>query len=458
RLTGPAGRAILLNFILFYILIITGVFVYFIANFFNIFPGTVWATLGVYLTGMLVGHLLYKRHTPIMPVTLLSLVLTAASIYAGMVLRWPAKEFLGGWTIPFWAAVTCVILYLGATLPLPMFIQPVNFVAFFPTFLAIIFIIVGAMVSPLTHVTLQQPAFKTFFDAAAGPMWPILFIAIACGAISGWHSLVGSSSTSKQLDVETDAHPVGAGAMLTEGLLALASLAAYMVLSNDQLKGMENIGAWVVGAVRLTSSYLGGAGAEGLWRSFYAMALVLYALTVLTLAVRFWRLVAAEVFSDGPLQPLGNKYISTVGGLVISYIFSISGSWINLWLYFGASNQLLAGLALMLITIHLARVKAPTIYTLIPAVFMIVTTIAGLLWQIYKFADATLIGLRTGAPPAAFVKPPLDHYPHLAIGLNAVFVLVGIALLVLGLRMAVIVIGGYQRAQEAAKNSPAPSA
>src|SRR3989454_371047 len=113
------------------------------------------------------------------------------------------------------------------------FIQPTNYLAFYPAYAAIILILVGALATPFTNIKVQMPAGPFLFDPQGilGPIWPILFVAIACGAISGWHSLVSSSSSSKQLDIETDALPVGGGAMLSEGLLALGSLIAYMVLA-----------------------------------------------------------------------------------------------------------------------------------------------------------------------------------------------------------------------------------
>src|SRR5204863_9324837 len=124
---------------------------------------------------------------------------------------------------------------------------------------AIILIIAGAIATPFTHCTIKLPAGPFLNDpqGTLGPIWQILFVAIACGAISGWHSLVSSSSSSKQLDVETDALPVGGGAMLSEGLLALASLIAYMVLLPSDFAGRTNVGAWVLGSVRLTTPFLG---------------------------------------------------------------------------------------------------------------------------------------------------------------------------------------------------------
>ncbi|MFQ5886192.1 MAG: carbon starvation CstA family protein, partial [Anaerolineae bacterium] len=339
-------------------------------------------------------------------------------------------------TVAFWAAVCCVILYLASILPMPTFIQPTMYVAFFPAFVGVILIIIGSLLSPVTGITLQQPAFKTFYTAAAGPMWPMMFVAIACGAISGWHSLVGSSATSKQLDIETDAYPVGAGAMLTEGLLALSALASFMVLSPDEA-AVGNVGSFVAGATRLTSAYLGG---EAFFKTFFGLFLVIYAITVQTLVTRFMRLVSAEFF---PETVLANRHVATVVSLAVAWLFAVSGSWINLWLYFGGANQLLAGLALMLVTIYLAKVRARTGYTLVPAIFMIVTTLAALAWETWLFLRA----VTTGKP---LVRAPLNNYPTLALILNGIFVIVGVVLFILGIRMALMTWRTYQEAKAAA--------
>lgn len=429
--TGPHGRATLLGFVLFYLVIISAVFIFLVSVFWNVFPGTFVATIGIFASGVIAGRLLYKLRMDVIKVTIIAIVLVFISILLGHYIRTP-KDFLGPWTIAFWAFVACIILYMGSILPMPTFIQPINFVAFFPTYLAIILILLGALLSPVTNVPLLQPAFKTAYHPVAGPIWPMLFVAIACGAISGWHSLVGSSSTSKQLDIEPDAHPIGAGAMLSEGMLALASLAAYMVLSPAETPP-ANFHAWVTGATRLTSKFLGGEASIELLKTYFGVTLVIYALTVQSLVTRFWRLVSAEVFGEGIL---GQKHVATIVGLFIPWLFAISGSWINLWLYFGGANQLLAALALMLITIHLARVKSPTIYTLVPATFMIVTTLAALLWETRDFVMAVY-----NMKP--LIRPPLSEYKNIAIALNAIFVGVGIALFLLGLRMATLVYKAY---------------
>ncbi len=439
ELLGPAGRNILLSFLLFYLLLISAVFIYLVSLFWNIFPTTFVATLGVIITGVIVGQLIYRAKMSIVPVTIIAIALVIVSIFLGMAIKTP-KNFLGAWTVPFWAAVMCVLLYLGAVLPMPTFAQPAIFVAFFPAFVGVILIILGALLSPITGIPLQQPAFTSLFPKGMlgpGPIWPILTVSIACGAISGWHSLVGTSTTGKQLDIETDAYPVGAGAMLTEGLLALASLAAYMVCTPDIIE-KGKVGALVVGATKLTSAYLGN---EAFFTTFFGLFLVIYAITVQILVTRFMRMFFAELFPD---TALANVHVATIVSLIISWLFAVSGSWINLWLYFGGSNQLLAGLALALVTIYLARQKLSTSYTLGPAIFMIVTCLAALLWEIWIFIRAFIVG-------KPLVKPPLDKiaYPTLAFALNGIFVIVGVVLFILGIRLAMMAWRRYQEAKAA---------
>lgn len=440
--TGNAGRNTLLGFILFYLLIISATFIYFIALFWHIFPATFAATIGILLVGVGAGQMLYKMRANVITTTVLSIVaigvvITAAALIPALQTPqgiWPpaadkaAGGIAGNYSLLIWGLVASVVLYLASVLPLPTFIQPINYVSFFPAFLAIILILAGALVSPLTGIELQQPAWVAFNPGGNSPMWPLMFVAIACGSISGWHSLVSSSSTSKQLDVETDAHPVGAGAMLSEGLLALASLAAYMIIPKAQLGG--SVGAWVVGAVKFTAPWLGGAGAETFLKAYFGVVLIIYALTVQALVTRFWRLVSTEVF-QGPFAILGQKHVATFVGLLIPVAFAITGSWNNLWLYFGGANQLLAGLALMLITIHLARTKAPTLYTMIPATFMILTTLTAIGWQVVKVYYPAFMG-----KSKTLVQFPFNQYPVFAKFMDGIFVVVGVALFALGLVMA----------------------
>ncbi len=456
--TGARGRVNLLAFVLFYLVIISATFIALIAAFWNSFPGTFVATVGILLAGLLCGQLLYRIKMNVFAVTGIGLALVVLSIYLGVLL--PVRLPWGVWNIPVWAAVCAVILYAAAVLPTPTFIQPTNYLAFYPAYAAIILILVGALVTPFTNIAVQMPAGPFLMDPQGilGPIWPILFVAIACGAISGWHSLVSSSSSSKQLDVETDALPVGGGAMLSEGLLALASLIAYMILAPSFFVGRTNVAAWVQGAVNLTTPFLGGLTAPVL-TTFFGLVLIIYALTVQALVTRFFRLVAGETWSEGRFHVFGNKHVSTVVGLAIPWGFAVSGSWWALWLYFGGANQLLAGLAIMLITIHLARVRAPTKYSLIPGIFMIVTTLSALLWQTWIFTNSVLLYLQNDPTwVLRNVRPPINtsQYVLVAVAINAVFVAVGAILFLVGLSMSIRLFRSYRTSMaEARTRAPA---
>ena len=457
--TGARGRTNLLAFVLFYLIIISAAFIALIASFWNQFSGTFVATVGILLAGLLCGQLLYRMKMNVFAVTGIGLALVVLSIYLGV--RFPITLPWGVWNVPIWGLICAVILYAAAVLPTPMFVQPTNYLAFYPAYAAIILLLVGALATPFTNIPVSMPSGPFLFDPQGilGPIWPILFVAIACGAISGWHSLVSSSSSSKQLDVETDALPVGGGAMLSEGLLALASLIAYMVLLPSDFAGRTNVGAWVLGSVRLTTPFLGSLTGPVL-TTFFGLVLIIYALTVQALVTRFFRLVAGETWGEGRFRVLGNKHVSSVVGLAIPWGFAVSGSWWALWLYFGGANQLLAGLAIMLITIHLAKVRAPSRYSLIPGVFMVVTTLAALVWQTGTFLYSVWAYLQNDKTwVLRNVRGPIQTDPNLlilAVAINAVFVIIGAALFVVGVSMAIRLFSSYNRSvAEARAKAPA---
>lgn len=457
--TGARGRTNLLAFVLFYLIIISATFIALIASFWNAFSGTFVATVGILLAGLLCGQLLYRVKMNVFAVTGIGLALVVLSIYLGVL--FPVTLPWGVWNIPVWAFVCTIILYAAAILPTPTFVQPTNYLAFYPAYAAIILILVGALVTPFTNIAVAMPAGPVWFDSTIGPLWPILFVAIACGAISGWHSLVSSSSSSKQLDIETDALPVGAGAMLSEGLLALASLIAYMVLAPSFFVGRTNVASWVQGAFVLTSPFLGGL-TEAVIKTFFGLVLIIYALTVQALVTRFFRLVAAETWSEGRFHIFGNKHISTAVGLGVPWAFAVTGSWWALWLYFGGANQLLAGLAIMLITIHLARTRAPSRYSLVPGVFMIVTTLSALLWQTWTFLNSVVLYVQNNSNTTAVlrnVRAPINtaNYVLVALLINAVFVAVGAILFLIGLSMAIRLFRSY-RTSLAEARTRAPTA
>jgi len=435
---SPRARNALLGFLLFYLILITAVFVLLCGLFFTIYPASVLGTFFVVLAGVISGALVYKARMSLIYATIIGLVIMAVGIALGIYFPVEYNNMM------FWMFITCVYCFIGAVTPMLWYTQPVVFMASFPCIFGILLIIIAALASPATGVTIQQPAFITLYNPNVGPIWPILTVSIACGAISGWHSLVGTSGSGRQLDVETDALPVGAGAMLTEGLLALASLAAYMVLTGaatDILK-LAKWAALVEGTTVMVPPILGGSAAVPFVQAFFAIWLELFAITIQMLVTRFFRLALAEVVAPVPSLRviIGNKYVASAIGLAIGFAFAYTGAWINLWLLFGGSNQLLAGLALLLATMYLAREKRIKGPTLGPGIFMVVTCEAALLWEAYVFFKAVVLG-----KPIA--KGTLANYPTIALGFNAIFGIIGIVLFILGL----IVIFDWYKSYKAAK-------
>ncbi|MEM0485102.1 MAG: carbon starvation CstA family protein [Pyrobaculum sp.] len=458
KLLGDRARKILLVYLIFYLIIITAVFEWVIIDVLNRVPGTFTAVLFVLVGGVVFGYLIFQRRMDVLVATVIALLIVLAGYFTVALVpqaRAPGTNFLdssaffqsygfdprltypGTFTVLFWLVVLSVLYYIAATTPMPRFLLPTVYVGYLPSIIALILVLLAALFTPLTGLVIQQQAFKGFYvdplaNPQGGPLWPILFVTIACGAISGWHSLVSSGLTSKQLEYETDALPVGGGAMMTEGAVALSSVAAMMVLSQPP----AGAAAYVQGATLLTTKMLGVP--DVFMSILYGIFVVVMGLITSMLFVRVFRLIMAELFEE---SPLGNKYISPIVILVLAGFLAFVGSWTNLWIYFGGTNQLLAGLALLLVAIFLTSVKKPSAYVFIPGIFMAITTLAALAWETYVYA---LYGIMNKPlpPQAAVAKLYGQGIVQISNLLSAAF---GALLFVLGAVMTYYLITGWAR-------------
>jgi carbon starvation protein len=290
-----------------------------------------------------------------------------------------------------WALFLFVFSYLGANLPIWRFAQPVNYIGFWITLLVILLSAVGALVAPLTGITTtladgSTPRIGTFVLQAVKdtgftldptkawqPLWPMLFVTIACGAISGWHALFGSVGTARQLEYETDALPVGGGAMFTENTLALLSLVAVSIPGVG-----AGGGRFAQGVGRLMHAGTFGALPETLGTALGFGAFVVIVLTVTQLVFRVMRVTLTEWVGDS-VPAVRNMHVSTIISMVLTLLLVLTGTWVYLWQLFGASNQLMAALSLLLVTVWLRREKRNPAFALWPTVFMYITTLAATL-------------------------------------------------------------------------------
>ena len=288
----------------------------------------------------------------------------------------------------FWAILLLVFSYLGANMAIWRFAQPVNYIGFWITAIVIGISAIGALLAPFITLpgadasagTFALGAFKGFETGTGGalqPLWPMLFVTIACGAISGWHALFGSVGTARQLEYETDALPVGGGGMFSENTLGLLSLTAVAIA------GGAGAGAFAGGVGRLihVASFQTIPLAFGTALGFGAFVVIV--LTVVQLVFRVMRVTLAEWLGDRWVG-FKNQHIASVTGMVLSLALVLSGTWVYLWQLFGASNQLLAALSLLLVTVWLKSVGKNPTYAGIPMLFMYVTTMAATIVTAYN--------------------------------------------------------------------------
>jgi carbon starvation protein len=288
--------------------------------------------------------------------------------------------------------VACLLLlvfsYLGANMAIWRFAQPVNYIGFWITAIVIGVSAIGALIAPFVTLPNATAAAGTFalapykgFETGTGgalqPLWPMLFVTIACGAISGWHALFGSVGTARQLEYETDALPVGGGGMFSENTLGLLSLTAVAIA------GGAGAGAFAGGVGRLihVASFQTIPLAFGTALGFGAFVVIV--LTVVQLVFRVMRVTLAEWLGDRWVG-FKNQHIASVTGMVLSLALVLSGTWVYLWQLFGASNQLLAALSLLLVTVWLKSVGKNPAFAGIPMLFMYVTTMAATVVTAYN--------------------------------------------------------------------------
>ncbi len=283
----------------------------------------------------------------------------------------------------FWALFLFVFSYLGANLPIWRFAQPVNYIGFWITLFTIGLSAIGAILAPLTGAvdatgaaigSFALPAVKTLgFAAEAGkawqPLWPMLFVTIACGAISGWHALFGSIGTARQLEYETDGLPVGGGAMFSENTLGLLSLVAVSIAGTG-----GGGGRFAAGVGKLLSAVFGGAF-EPFGTALGFGAFVVIVLTVTQLVFRVMRVTLTEWVGEA-VPVVRNANVATIFSMVLTLALVLTGTWVYLWQMFGAANQLMAALSLLVVTVWLKSQKRNPAYALWPMLFMYITTLA----------------------------------------------------------------------------------
>ena len=365
-------------------------------------PEIVIPTFGLVFIAMIFGWLINKQSFNVPLATVTALFFLFALIYIGKL--YPVElppQIFGMNAQSFWFFVLIVYSLFASSLPVWFLLQPRDYIS---TWILFVGLAIGYLGLIIAHPSINAPAFVSF-TSKGGPLWPMLFVIIACGAISGFHSVVAGGTTAKQLPDEMAGKLIGFGGMVTEAVLAgLVIFIAAATLVWDP-SGAENplgyhylmtqlgdpIKAFASGYGQLTSSIPGITLVVG---SFFGMVMLnAFVLTTLDTGTRLGRFVFSE-FAGKRIRLFNNRWVASAIILLFAAVLGATEGYKAIWPVFGASNQLVAALALVVVSSYLIGIKRPTKFTLYPAYFMLATTLAALVYQGYNFfrAESYLLG------------------------------------------------------------------
>ena len=346
---------------------------------------------------ILFGFFVYRRNAPLGISTIIGVALIAVAMIIG--LKWHPLYL----SYETWMIICGIYILVASVTPVWILLQPRDYLSSFLLYGMMILAVVGIIGC---HPSIDtMPAFTGFKDTLAptgsslGYLFPALFVTIACGAISGFHSLVGSGTTAKQLNREQDAQPIAYGGMLIESALAIISLCAVAYIWKDYADGTTVVPTAVfAGGLSAMLGELFGAGAQGVTYSLLILAVSAFCLTSLDTATRLARYMFQEFWMKpgesikdmtGARKVLTNPYVSTAITVVIGIALGMTG-YAKIWALFGAANQLLAALGLLAVAAWLGKIGRNNKMFLFPMAFMLIVTLTSLVFTII-----TQVGLIT---------------------------------------------------------------
>ncbi len=397
---SPRTRLLFLLVIFFLIALAMGVFVLVISGLFaapdpahvpaTAHPEAVFPTYSLMLIAMVIGFLIYRKNWPLWPLIGLGFVLMLVTTWMGLYLP------VTGVSASTWSWTLLVYAFAASVLPVWLLLQPRDFLNSLLLYLAMFAMLAGFFIMrPDWVAPMVNP-----HPEGAPSLFPFLFIVIACGAVSGFHGMVASGTTAKQLDKETDAPFVGYVGMIGESLLAmLAVLATTAGAFTSRAQWASFYGSWhqAAGLHQKLGVFIQGNGqfvhqlgvpldaAE----AFISVVVVAFAMTSVDTGTRLLRFNIEEIGQTLGLKILGNRYVATllaVAAIGFFAFFKVNGkpAGLFLWTLFGTTNQILAGLTLLTVTIYLYRKRKPILYTLLPMLLVLGATISGMISGVAK--------------------------------------------------------------------------
>lgn len=446
RMISPRTKVLFLLALFFALTVVLAIFGLVIAIIFKMYPGSVlavWVSLPI---AIVFGIMMRRGSQQLLPMSIISLILIYFAIYVGSY-HFPIELPVAN-PVVVWTIILLVYCGVASVLPVWLLLQPRDYVNSHQLFLALVLLVGGLLLASFTgkaDLIASTPAVTQELPANTPPIWPFLFITIACGAISGFHCLVSSGTSSKQLSCETDAQAIGYGSMLLEAALAVVVILAccagvgmgkFEPVTISQANGGERTEYQLVVDPKTNEPY----SKRDAWRNTYQLGLneknepiawkdfdlkskigafvegganflsmlglplqfgigiisvlvACFAATTLDSATRLQRYVIQELGGTLRISPLKNMYLATLLAVVLGGAIAMlkgpddgpygSGGML-LWPLFGATNQLLAGLAFLVTAFYLWRRNKPVWFVALPMIFMIFLPGWALVWQLFN--------------------------------------------------------------------------
>lgn len=397
EVVGKRARSIFMIVIFLLLLMVNAVFAVVIAGLMMKFPTAVVPVWGAIIVALIVGQLIYRRMIGLAAVSVIGVVALYGLILIGpsVPLQMPS-EVAGLSGNAVWILILFAYAAVASLLPVWMLLQPRDYINGLQLFIGLLILYAAVVVF---NPSMVAPMFNSDVPAGTPSMIPLLFVTIACGAVSGFHGLVSSGTTSKQLNKETDGRYVGYFGAIGEGMLALGAIitasAGFASFADWQTMysafGQGGVNAFVEGGAYIINNGLGLPEATA--ATLLTVMAALFAGTTMDTGLRLQRYIFQEWGEIYNLEWMKKPSIATllaVGScLILAFGAGADGSGgLIIWPLFGTTNQLLAGLTLLVITVMLVRLGRPMWYTLAPLIFVLAMTVLALLAQLRSFYEA----------------------------------------------------------------------
>lgn len=349
------------------------------------------------LLAVVFGFAIYRRNTPLVASSILGCAGIVLIIFIGI--NWHPIYLSNS----AWMVVIGIYIAVASVVPVWILLQPRDYLSSFLLYFMMIVAIIGIFAA---HPNISDmPAFTGFYNDSLGYMFPALFVTIACGAISGFHSLVSSGTTSKQLDNEKHALPVAYGSMLIECVLGICTVCAVGYIWKDFANGTTTnpMQVFSIGIASMVASLPGLSGIQNFLQTMLILAISVFCLTSLDTATRLARYMFQEFWLDkgetvadakGYKKVLTNPYLATIITVVLGIGLGMTG-YLKIWPLFGASNQLLAAVGLLAVATWLGSVGKNNKMFYIPMTFMLVVTVTSLIQTVMKNINDLTSGAAT---------------------------------------------------------------